>query len=222
MEWIYDFFGYVGIITGFPVQWAYFTRKVYYEDRKAQGRYIKGGALVISNHYNPLDYVSNVGLLFPRKPDIVASEHAYKNKLQAFGMKFWGGIKCDRRTKSMRFIPESVKRIQRGRIVQIFPEGHNTPDGTIKDFYGSYILIALRANCPIIPIVSDGNYGLFKRLHVIIGKKIWLRDYLEHEKYTRDDIDRLNTLVRNHVLELREELDRRVEADRRKGRKDQN
>jgi 1-acyl-sn-glycerol-3-phosphate acyltransferase len=154
--------------------------------------------------------------LFPRKLDVVASEDAFRNKLQTFGMKFWGGIKCDRRVKSMRFIPESVKRIQRGRIVQIFPEGHNTPDGTIKEFYGSYILIALRANCPIIPIVSDGNYGLFKRLHVIIGKKIWLRDYLDHEKYTKEDILRLNDMVRNHVLELRQELDRRVEADRRR------
>ena len=216
MEFFYDFMGYVGTVTGFPAQWIYFTRKVYYEDRKDQGRYIKGGALVISNHYNPLDYVSNVGLLFPRKLDVVASEDAFRNKLQTFGMKFWGGIKCDRRVKSMRFIPESVKRIQRGRIVQIFPEGHNTPDGTIKEFYGSYILIALRANCPIIPIVSDGNYGLFKRLHVIIGKKIWLRDYLDHEKYTKEDILRLNDMVRNHVLELRQELDRRVEADRRR------
>jgi 1-acyl-sn-glycerol-3-phosphate acyltransferase len=216
MEFFYDFMGYVGTVTGFPAQWIYFTRKVYYEDRKDQGRYIKGGALVISNHYNPLDYVSNAGLLFPRKLDVVASEDAFRNKLQAFGMKFWGGIKCDRRVKSMRFIPESVKRIQRGRIVQIFPEGHNTPDGTIKEFYGSYILIALRANCPIIPIVSDGNYGLFKRLHVIIGKKIWLRDYLDHEKYTKEDILRLNDMVRNHVLELRQELDRRVEADRRR------
>lgn len=219
MEWLFDFFGYVGVITGFPFQWIFFAHKVYYEDKKVQGRYIKGGALLISNHYSPFDYVSTAGLLFPRKPDVVASEHAYKNKLQAFGMKFWGGIKCDRRIKSMRFVSESIKRIQRGRIVLIFPEGHNTPDGTIKDFYASYILIALRANCPIIPIVSDGNYSLFKRLHVIIGKPIWLRDYLDHEKYNKDDVIRLNEMVRNHVLELREDLDRRVEADRLRKRK---
>ena len=219
MEFIYDFMGYVGTITGFPAQWIYFSRKVYFEDREDQGRYIKGGALVISNHYNPLDYVSTVGLLFPRKPDVVASEDAFRNKLQSFGMKFWGGIKCDRRTKSVHFIQESVRRINRGRIVQIFPEGHNTPDGTIKEFHPSYILIALRANCPIIPIVTDGNYGLFKRLHVIVGKKIWLRDYLTAEKYTKDDLLRLNQIVREYVLELRQELDRRVEADRAKGRK---
>ena len=48
---IYDIFRWIGIITGYPFNWLFFKRKVYYENDKARKR-TKGGALVIANHYN--------------------------------------------------------------------------------------------------------------------------------------------------------------------------
>ena len=209
MKIIYEIFRWLGVLSGWPFHWVFFKRKTYYEDKSVQGRRVKGGALIITNHFNPWDYVHNVFFFFPRKLYIVASEHAFKNKLQTFGMKFWGGIKCDRRVKSMRFVKESVVELQKGHLVQIFPEGHNTDDGTIKAFYPSYILIALRAKKPIIPVVTDGAYRFTKRTHLIVGKPIDLYEHLESEKYTRQDIDRLNHMVRQKVLELRQEMERR-------------
>ncbi len=43
-------------LTGWPVQFLCFRTKIYYEDRRAQGRRIRGGALVISNHTAVYDY----------------------------------------------------------------------------------------------------------------------------------------------------------------------
>ncbi len=215
----YDFFRWIGVITGLPAQWLYFTRKIYYEDKSVQGRRVKGGALIISNHFCPLDFVLNVALFFPRKLFVVASEDAFRNDLMRFLMKFWGGIEANRKTKSVRFIIESVKTIKEGHLVQIFPEGHNTPDSNIHPFYPSYIAIASRANAPIIPVISDGNYGLFKRVHLMIGKPIYLKDYIDAEKYSKEDILKLNDLIFQKVLSLRAELDRRIQADR-KPRKD--
>lgn len=210
MKAIIEFFRLLGTITGYPFNWLFFKRKTYYEDKAVQKRRIKGGALVISNHYNPLDYVANCFVVFPRKLYVVASEDGFRNPFRKYGMIFWGGIKADRTTGNMHFVAESVRTIRKGKIVQIFPEGHNTDDGTIKEFYPSYILIALRAKRPIVPIISDGNYGIFKRLHIIIGKPIDLYDYLPTGKHTREDIPRLNEIVRNKALELRAELDRRI------------
>ena len=48
----------------------------------------------------------------------------------------------------------SNELIKKGQLVQIFPEGRNTPDGKIHEFKQSYIVIAHRANAPIIPIVA--------------------------------------------------------------------
>ena len=212
---LYDIFRWIGVITGYPFKWIYFKNKVYYENENVPKR-VRGGALVISNHFNPLDYVMNVFIFFPRKLYVVASEHAFKNAFLRFGMKFWGGIQANRVTRSMRFITQSVQEIQRGHLVQIFPEGHNTDDGTIKAFYPSYIMIALRANAPIVPVITDGNYGLFKRVHLIIGEPIDLSQYLSGTRARKDDIMRLNDIVRDKVLQLRQELDRRI-ANEKKG-----
>ena len=215
MTIIYDIFRWIGVFTGYPFKWIFFKTKSYYESEKAPRR-VRGGALIISNHFNLLDYIQNALIFFPRKLYVVASEYAFKNALIRFGMKFWGGIQANRITKSMQFVTESVRKIRDGYLVQIFPEGHNTDDGTIKPFYSSYILIALRANAPIIPVISDGNYGLFKQVHLIIGEPIDLNNYLSSEKVDQDEIIRLNEIVYAKVLQLRKELDLRIGAKRKK------
>ncbi len=216
MNIIYEFFRWFGVITGYPFKWLYFKNKYYYENDKAT-RKIKGGALIISNHFNPLDYVMNVFVFFPRKLYVVASEHAFKNAPLRFGMKFWGGIEANRDTKSMSFVTKSIRVLKKGNLVQIYPEGHNTDDGTIKEFYPSYLVIAQKADVPIVPVITDGGYGIFKRVHLMIGEPIMLSEYFSGRKMTREDIDRLNDIVRNKVLGLREELDRRVKAEMEKG-----
>lgn len=219
MIMFYEIFRWLGVISGYPFYWLFFKRKIYLENDKVRRRF-KGGALIISNHFSPWDYVLNVFLFFPRKLYVVASEDAFRNPFFREGMKFWGGIQANRVTKNMRFVIQSVREIKKGHIVQIFPEGHNTDDGTIKPFYPSYIAIALKSNAQILPVITDGNYGIFKRVHIIFGETIDLSNYISSEKVTRTDVDRLNDIVYQKVLELRRELDLRIEADRnKKGKK---
>lgn len=218
MTVIYEIFRWIGVVTGYPFRWLFFKDKIYYQSPNSTRR-VKGGALIITNHFNPLDFVMNVFVFFPRKLWVVASEHAFKNWVLKFGMKFWGGIEANRVTRSLRFISESVRLLKKGKIVQIFPEGHNTDDGTIKAFYPSYIVIAQRADVPIVPVITDGGYGLFKRVHLIVGDAIDLKDYLDTEKPSREDIERLNDIVRQKVLDLRAELDERIAADKKGGKR---
>lgn len=207
---LYEFGRWSAVLLSLPWYWLFFKRKVYFEDKKVQSRRVKGGALIVSNHYCPLDYLVNVVLFFPRKLYIIAAEMAFRNKLFRFSMKFWGGIEANRKTKSPRFILEAAKEIKNGHLVQIFPEGHNTKDGKIQPFFPGYVAIALRSQSPIIPVITDGNYGLFKRTHVIIGKPIDLRDYLTGEKHTKEDILRINELIHQKAQALQEELHRRI------------
>lgn len=209
----YEILRWVGVITGYPFKWTVFRSKNYYENENAT-RWVKGGALIISNHFGPLDYVMNVFLFFPRKLYVVASEDAFRTPGLRFGMKFWGGIEANRVTRSMSFVTKSIRELKKDHLVQIFPEGHNTDDGTIKAFYPSYLVIAQKADVPIVPVITDGNYGAFKQAHLMIGEPIYLSDYLENKKMSREDIDRLNEIVRNKVLALREELDRRIRKER--------
>ena len=113
----------------------------------------------------------------------------------------------------MRFMDEAAAVIRKGELVQIFPEGRNTTDGKIHEFKKSYLVIAHRASAPIIPIVTDGNYGIFKRTSVIIGKEIDVSKFFTSDRVTptREELQRANDVVFAKVLELREELERRKE-----------
>ena len=53
----------------------------------------------------------------------------------------------------------------------------------------------------------------------MIGEHIDLTQYLTTEKPKKEDIDRLNQIVYQKVLALREELDRRIQEDRKRRNK---
>ena len=217
---MHEFFRLLALITGWPMQLLLFKRKTYYEDRSVQGRRVKGGALIISNHYSVFDYMVNL-FLFPFRKLYVVYWAQMQNKSRhiiRWGMKFFGGIPSDREAMSMRFIDDSVRLLERGKLVQIYPEAHITTDGKMHEFKPSYILIALRAGVPIIPVIIDGNYGILRRAHVMIGKPIDLWQYVSSEDPTRAEIEEINRMVYEKSLSLKAELDRRV-ADKRSTKK---
>lgn len=204
---IYDIFRTIGLILGYPLQLLFFKRKTYYVDKKKTS--FKGGKLIVSNHFNMFDYVLTSFIVFPRKLNAVASEEPFKSKITRFGMKFFGAIEANRETRSMRFVDECVTVLKKGELVQIFPEGKNTPDGKIHEFKPSYTLIAHRANVPIILVITDGNYGLFKRTSVLISEEIDVSKFINvNNKITKkEERTKLNEYIHSRALQMREELE---------------
>ena len=177
---------------------------------------MKKGALIISNHYSVLDYICNVFLFFPRKLYVVFADFG---KWSRFGMAFFGGIPVDRSSYHMPFMDQSVKLLKKGRIVQIYPEAHISKDGSMLPFKPSYIYIALRAGVPIIPVIIDGNYGIFKRAHVIVGKAIDVTDKVANPACpTREEIKNINMEIQEKCHALKRELGDRASRNNKKGK----
>lgn len=204
----YEIFRIIGLVTGYPFQLLFFKRKTYYVDKK-NTHLFKGGKLIVSNHFGMLDYVLTSFIVFPRKLNVVASEMPFKNKLLKFGMKFFGVIEANRETKNMSFINKCANVLKKGQLVQIYPEGKNSPDGKIHEFKASYTLIAHRANVPIVLVITDGNYGLFKRTSVIISEEIDVSKFMDVNNKTtkKEERERLNNYIHTRALELRAELE---------------
>lgn len=204
----YEIFRIIGLVTGYPFQLLFFKRKTYYVDKK-NTHLFKGGKLIVSNHFGMLDYVLTSFIVFPRKLNVVASEIPFKNKLLKFGMKFFGVIEANRETKNMSFINKCANVLKKGQLVQIYPEGKNSPDGKIYEFKASYTLIAHRANVPIVLVITDGNYGLFKRTNVIISEEIDVSKFMDVNSKTtkKEDRESLNNYIHTRALELRAELE---------------
>ena len=199
----YTFFRWLGMIIGYPIQLLFFKRKIFYEDKK-NNDWKKGGKLIICNHYNLFDYGLICFMVFPRQLIAVTAEVPFKSKIARFGMKFFGTIEANRETKDMGFIEKSAETISKGKLVQIFPEARNTPDGKMHDFKPSYVAIANMADCKILPIITDGNYGPFKRVSMIIGKEFHLSEIIDSKSsvLTKEEINKANEIIHQKALYL--------------------
>src|SRR5262249_36330055 len=51
--------------------------------------------------------------------------------------------------------------LAKGGPLFMFPEGHRSPDGEIQDFHGGAFKLPVQAGGPGLPIVLDGQHGLF-------------------------------------------------------------
>ncbi len=203
MRVIYFICRWIGLISALIPGLIIFKPKIYYEDRQKQSRKVKGGALIVSNHFAVFDYMVSVFLFLPRFLRVVSAEFPYHNWFLSFGMNCFRGIKADQSVKSMKFVDDSVKALRKGDIVQIFPEGHNTKDGNVAPFKTPYLMIIMRSGKPVIPVVLDGNYGLFKRVHVIIGKPIYPDELQLTDDCSEEQIARANDYIRNRVVSLK-------------------
>ena len=205
------------MVIGYPVQWLFFKKKVYYESGK-KTKIRKGGKLIIANHYHLFDYGLVLFSVFPRKLIAVASEQPFKHKIARLGMKFFGTIEANRQTKDMSFVDKSAELISKGKLVMIFPEGRNTPDGQMHEFKPSYILISAMADCNILPIITDGNYGPFKRVNMIIGNEIHLSELTDAnlDEMPKEEIERVNQIIYQKALDLRAKLEQLKKQKRKK------
>ena len=72
----------------------------------------------------------------------------------------------------MRACEEALKQ---GNSLMMFPEGTRSPDGTMRAFKDGAFELALRARCPILPIVIEGTAQALSKGGLLLG---WSRHIL--------------------------------------------
>jgi 1-acyl-sn-glycerol-3-phosphate acyltransferase len=58
---------------------------------------------------------------------------------------------------AVHLMREAVRRIAKGQVVVIFPEGTRSSDGAIGEFKPGAFYIARKAGVPILPVYIDGG-----------------------------------------------------------------
>jgi 1-acyl-sn-glycerol-3-phosphate acyltransferase len=114
----------------------------------------EGAFIVAANHCSPYD----VAVLIRhsrRRIDFLSMEELFRTKKSA---AFFGGMNAfsfDRANHDPSCVRVALDRLQKGRVVGIFPEGRIRNDDTSMLKGGrirpGLARLAMRANCPIIP-----------------------------------------------------------------------
>ena len=191
-------------ITAWPVQFVCFRTKVYYEDKKTQGRHIKGPAIIISNHTSIFDYAVYLFVFFTRTLRFQMAEVLFKKKLLGTFLKMLGGIYVDRTGYDFGFIAKSEDILRRGGVVGIFPESRLPLPGEERplEFKPSAALIALSSGVPVIPVVTNGSYFNRRRARVLIGRPMDLSEYSDPALGEKEDLAAVSEKLRCRIIEL--------------------
>ena len=208
-------------ITGFPGEVVFYRKKIYYEDKKASNRNIKGGALIISNHTDIYDYPLMMYVFPKRNLHVLVAEITYDmNGFMKWLLKGLGAIRVDRNNHDFAFMSQTTDLLKKGKACLIYPESRlpleNERDHLLE-FKPSYIYSALESGAPIIPVYTNGIYGKLKkkykdRARVMIGKKIYVRDLYDSNKNEKENIAYINNYVKNRIVELKALLDERLNS----------
>ncbi|MEX2114547.1 MAG: lysophospholipid acyltransferase family protein [Pirellulales bacterium] len=168
-----------------------------------------GGGLVLSNHQSNLDPVL-IGLSCERRLNYVARTTLFDSRLFRWLVAALDAIPIDREGGGLGGLKETLKRIKRGEMVLIFPEGTRTWDGEVRRVMPGFCAIARRAAVPLVPVALDGAFDAWPR------QRWWPRPDVIHvvwgDPIAPQEMDGLND------DELLAEVERRIRACHRLAR----
>lgn len=158
-----------------------------------------GGAVVAINHKSNWD-VPIAGIYAPRQLGFMAKAELFKNKILSWLFTSLGAFPVQRGKGDIGAIKSALLRLRNGDIVAMFPEGKRVKNGETSKAKPGAVMLATRANVPVVPIKLTGNYKWFSKIDIYIGKPI---DYSEHtEKLTADDLQKLADELMNTINNL--------------------
>ena len=139
-----------------------------------------GGGLVMSNHQSNLDPML-IGLCCERRLNYVARQTLLKFAPLRWLFSSLDAIPIDREGTGLAGLKETLRRLKRGELVLLFPEGTRTRDGEVQALKPGFCALARRAEVPLVPVAMDGAFDAWPRqrsfprpatIHVQFGEPI--------------------------------------------------
>lgn len=199
-------------ITGIIPQFFCFRTKVHYENKAVQGRYIKGGAIIISNHTAVFDYAVYLFVFFFRTLRTVMAEVLFQKQPLGTFLKMMGGIRVDREANEYGYMAKCEKILRDGGVLCVFPEGRLPKPGEERPlpFKPGAAYLALSTGVPVIPVYTNGSYFKKKRAEVMIGTPIYPRDHIQSDKSDKENTEILSAVMRERLLTLEKLFEERT------------
>jgi 1-acyl-sn-glycerol-3-phosphate acyltransferase len=143
------------------------------------------GALLLINHQSFLDPLL-VGATFNRPVSFLARDTLFKSPFIGWVLRNTYVMPVNREAASTASIRESVRRIQLGYLVGLFPEGTRSEDGVMGEVRPGFISIVRRIRQPIVPVGVAGAFDAYPRkakfiwpttIRVVYGEPIPYEEY---------------------------------------------
>lgn len=198
------------IISKFLILWSiglgYRVRVRHESKEHRQSTFaFRGPAVVISNHNHFLDFMILFYVFAFRYIRCIVGKTLYESsKFLEKLLSALGCIKVDRFAFDMEFFFNAMDVLKKKGVILIFPEGKFSVDGKINEFKSTATLLALQSGVPIIPVYHSADYGFFKRTDIMVGDRIYLKDFCKSKNPSEKELLELTEMLRNKIIELKE------------------
>lgn len=160
-----------------------------------------GAAIICPNHFSYGDPLL-VGTNISRNIKFMAKYELFKKPFLSFLLPMWGVYPVKRGEADFNAIKITLKHIENGQLVGIFPEGTRVKENEIGKANPGVAMFAVKSSCPVIPTAITGSYVPFSKLCITFGQPMDLSKY-KKEKMTKDDYLELTKIIMDKVKELK-------------------
>ena len=180
----------------------------------------KGSAVMVCNHFRAID-CGFVADAYNSDVYFLAKKELFKNNFFGKIVKSFGAIPIDRENPDLKSLMQAISVLKHGHKLVVFPEGSRNKSGTdqLQEIKSGSGVFAVKAKCPIVPMMLLRKSRFLRRTHLIIGKPFELAEYYGKKLTDQDtaDIDKIiyDKMVEQHVI-LKEKLAKRHKKEKSK------
>lgn len=180
-----------------------------------------GGGLVLANHQSFLDPLL-IGLQLHRPISFLARDSLFRVPVIGWILRNTYVMPINREAASTASIRETIRRMQHGYLVGVFPEGTRTETGDVGTFKPGFVALIRRSKLPVYPVGIAGGFQALgrkswflkpTRVRVVMGEPITPEQLDQYSG--RDQDQALIDFVRSRIVDCYRE----AEGWRLEGRK---
>ena len=164
-----------------------------------------GGVMLVSNHFSMLDPLYLISAYGKKDIFFLSKKEATDAKFLGFGKALIkaGAVPVDREKPSIESMMKCIKILKEDHKLCLYPEGtrNKTKTNELQPIKAGAAIFAIKARKPLQPVMMSRKCGLFRRIHVFIGKPIELTDFYD-KKLTPEVNDELNDFIKNQMVNL--------------------
>ncbi len=161
--------------------WPFIKLLFFFKTENKPENLPEGKLIICANHISFLDPFI-LGVSFGRQVHFIAKKELFSNKFFAYIMTSLGAIPVDRQNLDLKAIKSSVKVLNEGNYLGIFPEGTRVKEVKRENIKNGIAYIALRADANILPIEIKGRYIPFTQVKAVFKPMIEIDKYKHLDK----------------------------------------
>jgi 1-acyl-sn-glycerol-3-phosphate acyltransferase len=151
------------------LQWICQTVFAFWLEFRARGieNLPSGPALLIANHQSFLDPLL-IGLPLQRPVSFLARDTLFKVPVIGWILRSTYVMPIRRESAGTESLRVSLKRLEDGYLVGVFPEGTRSRDGRLGPMKPGFVALVRRAQVPLIPVAVSGAFEAMPRGAVLL------------------------------------------------------